>query len=281
MSEYQYYEFRAVDTPLTTRQMADLRRISTRAEITPTSFTNEYHWGDFKGNPRKMIEKYFDAFLYYANWGTHWLMLRVPQESVDFKELKQYNAGDSFTVKKKGAYVIFEYHSEDESGDCEDDEPASLASLIPLRAELLGGDLRSLYLGWLAAAQAGDLEESDVEPPVPAGLKHLPAPLQELAAFLRIDDKLLKVAAVANTGTAPAAPSRAECVRWIKAMPAAEKNGILLQLVEGDTPNLRERLVQRFRQSGANKNRAKGPKPVVMRRTVGELLASAELIGDE
>ena len=42
MSEYQYYEFRAIDRPLTSRQMGELRKLSTRAEITPISFTNEY-----------------------------------------------------------------------------------------------------------------------------------------------------------------------------------------------------------------------------------------------
>jgi len=42
MSEYQYYEFRAVDRPLREDEMEELRAISTRAEITPTSFTNTY-----------------------------------------------------------------------------------------------------------------------------------------------------------------------------------------------------------------------------------------------
>ena len=49
MSEYQYYEFQTVDQPLSERQMSELRQLSTRAEITTTSFTNEYHWGDFRG----------------------------------------------------------------------------------------------------------------------------------------------------------------------------------------------------------------------------------------
>ena len=44
MSEYQYYEFIAVDRPLTPKQMAELRAVSTRAEITPTRFQNEYNW---------------------------------------------------------------------------------------------------------------------------------------------------------------------------------------------------------------------------------------------
>ncbi len=43
MSEYQYYEFLAIDRPLTSEEMADLRALSTRANITPVSFTNEYH----------------------------------------------------------------------------------------------------------------------------------------------------------------------------------------------------------------------------------------------
>ena len=63
MSEYQYYEFLALDRPLTAEQRAELRSISTRAEITATRFVNEYQWGDLKGDPRTMMERYFDAFL--------------------------------------------------------------------------------------------------------------------------------------------------------------------------------------------------------------------------
>src|SRR5260221_14005392 len=75
MSEYQYYEFLALDKALTSRQREELRQLSTRAEITATRFTNEYHWGNFRGDPEKMMASYFDAFLYLANWGTRHLML--------------------------------------------------------------------------------------------------------------------------------------------------------------------------------------------------------------
>ena len=51
MSEYQCYEFVALDRPLIAKEMAELRGISTRAEITPTRFWNEYHWGDLKADP--------------------------------------------------------------------------------------------------------------------------------------------------------------------------------------------------------------------------------------
>jgi hypothetical protein len=69
MSEYQYYEFLALDRPLTSKQREELRQLSTRAEITATRFSNEYHWGDFRGDPEKLMARYFDAFLYLANGG--------------------------------------------------------------------------------------------------------------------------------------------------------------------------------------------------------------------
>jgi hypothetical protein len=42
LSEYQYYEFQAIDRPLTDKEMGVLRACSTRARITPTSFVNDY-----------------------------------------------------------------------------------------------------------------------------------------------------------------------------------------------------------------------------------------------
>lgn len=44
MSEYQYYEFMAIDRPLKKDEMAELRALSTRATITPVSFSNEYNY---------------------------------------------------------------------------------------------------------------------------------------------------------------------------------------------------------------------------------------------
>ncbi len=50
MSEFQYYEFQAIDRPLTAKEMSELRSYSTRARITTTSFVNHYEWGSFKGD---------------------------------------------------------------------------------------------------------------------------------------------------------------------------------------------------------------------------------------
>jgi hypothetical protein len=83
MSEYQYYHFQAIDQPLSERQMQELRDISTRAEITPTSFINTYNWGDLKADPRQLMRQYFDAHVYVANWGTQRLMLKIPRDLID------------------------------------------------------------------------------------------------------------------------------------------------------------------------------------------------------
>ena len=51
MSEYQYCEFRALDSRLTPEQQRRLRSLSSRAEISATRFTNAYSFGDFRGDP--------------------------------------------------------------------------------------------------------------------------------------------------------------------------------------------------------------------------------------
>ena len=159
MSEYQYYEFQAVDRALTRREMEELRRYSSRAQITPTSFVNTYDYGDFRGDPEELVEKYFDVFLYLANWGTRWLMLRVPGKLLDPKTAAAYGTTDCLSCRLRGDHAILSFRSEDEE-DCELAEDDDwLAWLAPIRAELMHGDHRALYLGWLLAVQADEIDD--------------------------------------------------------------------------------------------------------------------------
>src|SRR5262249_25875813 len=95
VSEYQYYEFVAVDRPLDQSQMDRLRALSPRATITPTGFVNTYHWGDFRGDPQKLMEQYFDGFLYLANWGTRRVMLRLPARLLPLEVATRYCVADA------------------------------------------------------------------------------------------------------------------------------------------------------------------------------------------
>ena len=228
-----------------------------------------------------MMEKYFDAFFYYANWGTHWFMLRLPKKLVDVKACMQYAADDHLDVWTKGDFVVLDFQSEDESGEWYDDEEEpGLASLVSLRADLSRGDLRSLYLGWLAAAQNGALGADDVEPPVPAGLQRLSASLTGLADFLRIDDKLLKTAATAGPAEAASKPPKKELARWIAKLPVEEKNKMLLQFIEENDSRLSLNLLRRFESRG-KRSGCKSIEKDQPRRTVGELLNAAGLGDDE
>jgi hypothetical protein len=47
MSEYQYYEFQAIDRPLTEEEIDEVRSYPTRARITRMSFVNDY-WGEIR-----------------------------------------------------------------------------------------------------------------------------------------------------------------------------------------------------------------------------------------
>src|SRR5215831_15022667 len=114
--------------------MAELRSISTRAAITSTSFTNHYEWGDLKADPFKLLEKYFDTFLYVANWGTRALCLRLPQELADYKPLKAMLPGAAAQVRKAGNSVIVAFENQPE-GDDWDDGTGWMGSLMSLRSE--------------------------------------------------------------------------------------------------------------------------------------------------
>jgi hypothetical protein len=87
-----------------------------------------------------------------------------------------------------------------------EDAEGSLSAIVGVRAEIAAGDLRPLYLAWLAGygtwerdEDAFDREHDDeLEPPVPPGLATLTASQQALADFLRLDDDLLNVAATTS-----------------------------------------------------------------------------------
>ncbi len=272
MSEYRYYEFLAIDRPLTERETAEMRGISSRAHITSTSFVNTYNWGDLKARPLDMMEKYFDAFVYVANWGTRRFMLRIPQRLVDAKILSLYRAGDSLSFETKGEHLIVEFMTGRESGGDWEEGEGHLSSLVPLRADLLNGDLRCLYLGWLLGAQMDDVEGDATEPPVPPGLEELTAPLKSLADFLRIDKNLIEAAAQSSPGRMEASIMEGDLRGWIQSLPGSEKDGFLVRLSVGEDLHIRAELLQKFRRIHCVDPTVPGKK----RRTAGELLADSE-----
>ena len=275
MSEYQYYEFQAIDRPLTEKQMQTLRSYSTRARITCTSFTNEYHWGNFKGDADTWMEKYFDIFFYYANWGTHVLKLRLPVRLLPLQMARDYCVHESACVSQKGDRLILSFISEDEYGEDWMEDDSCLSSLIPVRAELARGDLRALYMGWLQGVQNHEVADGEIEPAVPPGLGQLSASMECLAKFLRIGQDLFHVAAQASPELKGAQLSRKDVRSWVAGLPAREKDDLLTRFIVDDESTSVTELLHRFLE---HRNQARqNLKTPSKRRTVGELLEAAEV----
>jgi len=270
MSEYQCYEFVALDRPLTSDEMAELRSISTRADIAPTRFWNEYQWGDLKADPTNLLARYFDAFLYFANWASHRFMLQLPASQVDLRQLKPYFPGGPSTLTKVGKHLVIDMWSDSEEPEDDWFEArgrlgALVPALVPLRAELLQGDMSAAYLAWLLAVQAEDVAQAAKEPPVPAGLREPNASLIALAEFLRIDRDLVAAAAEGSQDDS----LNAEAMRsWIRSRPAAEKDRWLLKAVDDPSARIGTDLIAAFRRQQ--------PMPPRKPRTVSVLWARAE-----
>lgn len=272
MSEYQYYEFAAIDRPLTAREKEELRDISTRARITSSSFVNEYQWGNFKGSPEEFLERYFDVFLYFANWGTHRFDISLPIDAVDPELVEQYCGGDSAWSKIKKDKIILGWESDDEEGGgwIEPEEEASMGALAPLRDELLRGDYRALYLGWLLMVESGEVNDDETEPPVPPGLKKLSAAQTALAEFLRIDSDLLEAAESASAAFEPVA----EDVRgMVASLSPSDRDDLLERFLRGDEPHLAAAVRRKLARRAPAAALTTG-------RTAGKLRALAESAGD-
>jgi hypothetical protein len=231
VSEYQYYEFLAIDCPLDADARAALRDLSSRARITATSFTNSYQWGDFKGDPVALMTRWFDLHLYAANWGTRRLMIRLPARLVDRDRMAAILASlEDVTLLDAGEHAILDISRQEVEADEADDDSGWLASLAPLRAELLAGDLRLLYLLWLIAVEAEAVAD-DAPEPLP-GLGPLTAPLEAFAEYFAINPDL--VAAAAERPASSAAPDPAAVRAAIAALDPAETTDLLARAYAGD-----------------------------------------------
>jgi hypothetical protein len=268
VSEYQYYEFLALDKPLTSKQREELRQLSTRAEITATRFTNEYHWGDFRGDPQQMMADYFDAFLYLANWGTRHLMFRIPRAALDTELAGQYCYTDAASLIETDDHLIVSLYADREPDDSWDETTGELGGMAAARSELLGGDHRLLYLAWLMGIQWDHVDDEDTEPPVPAGLADLSGALRAVADFLEIDEDLIAVAAEASPSLKE--EPAAGLADWIATLPAAEKDKLLTMVADGEGPQVQALLLRRFRGSAPDQN-----EPAQAARTAAQLWTAA------
>jgi hypothetical protein len=242
MSEYQYYEFLSIDRVLSRREMRELRSVSSRAVITPTRFTNFYTFGDFKGDPSRWMERYFDAFLYFTNWGTRVVSLRVLRRFLDLRVAREYCRTGAASARVRGSWLILEFESHVEDQDDLEEPAGTLGTIVTVRSDLAVGDLRLLYLGWLLSVGAGEASE-DSPPPCPPGMGELTGPLSTFAEFMGISTDVLARAAKRSPKDSN---ERVAFRRWVKRLPEREKARWLERLVFPPGPHARAELLAGF-----------------------------------
>ncbi len=282
MSEHQYVGFRATERPVSAKNLEYMKSQSSRAEITAWSFDNEYHYGDFHGNAEEMLRRGYDIHLHYANFGIRRLMIRLPEGLPDAGAAKPYFSKNTLTLikDKKGLGAILRVEPFHEPGDLNDlyDTDELIDGLVPLRREILDGDLRPLYLAHLAMSLDGEhAPETTTEAPVPAGLDALTDAQNALAEFYSLDNNLIAAAAMTSPPAQKKHDVNSQLANWLQEQPQKSKDDWLTELVTDPTSNARCDILSAFRQSCPTPARP----TVKSNRMIAELLKAAETIGEE
>jgi hypothetical protein len=282
MSEYQYFEFQSLDRPLTADQQAAMRRISHQVNLTPVRACFTYTAGSFKAEPSTVLAQNFDAMIHLTGWGDKRLMFRFPAALLDLEQVKAYvdPLGRCVTWSVRGDYALLDISFRRDPGAGWIETERWLPSLAPLRADILRGDYRMLYLAWLKSLTPEDAEESTVEPPVPAGLGDLPPQIEAFLELFEVDPYLLEIASQASEGTRslstepgvlpPCGLSEAGALRAVEALPRYEADAFLLRVARGE-PLAEVALLRRLAELAGPPAGAGASSP----RTTARLLAAA------
>lgn len=271
MSEYQHYEFQALDRPLTKDELSYVRSLSSRVELTSNKVVFIYNFGDFKVDPQQLVERCFDAMLYQASFGVQQVIFRFPRSLLNPTLLAPYCVPGFLTTSITPEHILLNLKVVEEEGLGWIREEDWLTKLVPLRDDLLRGDLRMLYLAWLIAVQV-DLEDDDddlIEPPVPPNLGNLSSALGSFIDLFGLDEDLISAAAESS----PFEEEESEPIEtWVAALPETERNDLLVRMARGES-HVASQLMQRLRQLNRQPSSiAQSEQP---RRSLANLMAIA------
>jgi hypothetical protein len=251
MSEYQRYEFMTSDRPLTRAQLEAVNALSSHIDASSTHALIEYQWGNFKHDPLKVLHEFFDGFLYWANWGAPELALRFPHGILPVDLLDGYDLAEVVTFTQHPDYDLLDIHFGDLEAPDEWVE-YELGSLIALREELMDGDLRALYIVWLASQRvmgSADEDKDDEDeisvPPVPPALGTLTSAQQALSELLQVPHEVLVAAARYSSAAPPSMPE--DVATWVTLLPPDRRTEYLVRLARHE-PGLSRLLVKELRE---------------------------------
>jgi len=197
------------------------------------------------------------------------LRMRIPSDAIDVKTVEQYLICDQSSSRTGSGYGVIDLRSDVEYSEDWENGRSWMTSLAPVRSDLLRGDLRPLYIAWLACIQNGDINDDASEPPVPAGLLQLTSAQLRLAGFLRVNEHLLEAAANVSEDEVDMPDGLAS---WISSLSAKEKDRLLVAVAHEQEVQVGAALVRRYRRHLA---KTRAGVETTFRRAVGELLKAA------
>jgi hypothetical protein len=187
--ELHYYEFRALDRPLTDRQVAILAKVLPEGRVRRDRAVIDIEvvpaYENFRWTHDELLAAYFDAGLYFCQSGWRTLWLRVPAALAD--AIEPYRRFGAVDVTDLGEDLIVELERVEEDGELTymgTDPGPWLAEMLPVRDELARGDLRALHIAWTAADIRDFREPTSPPAPEPPGLDDLTPGLAALRHFL-------------------------------------------------------------------------------------------------
>ena len=231
MSEYQYYKFERLDGDLDAKARQALRSISSRAEISATSFQVYYTYSDLKAEPFELMLKYFDIGFYYADWGSIDAYIKLPTGTIPEALLGFSSDGLHVHENDEWQLLIFSLEEYDEYFD---DEHADdfFQHLSALRSGLMQGDWRLVYFMWLKAFDFND--EVDQVPLIQFDFEHISEEVQAFATLYDIPLALVKALAMVlnEQPSHQAKQTEFQFDEWLHNLPEAEKDTLLRTLFE-------------------------------------------------
>lgn len=183
MSEYQYYKFERLDGYLDSKARQALRAISSRADISATSFQVYYTYSDLKAEPSELMLKHFDIGFYYADWGSFDAYIKLPTGTIP--DVLLGFSSDRLHVHQSDEWQLLIFSLE-EYYEYFDDENADefFQYLAGLRSALIQGDWRLVYFMWLKECDFND--ELDGIPLIQFDFEHLSEALQAFTVLYDI-----------------------------------------------------------------------------------------------
>jgi hypothetical protein len=138
------------------------------------------------------------------------------------------------TIKEIGNRCIVWWERNEEGGWWDTGGEGLIDELIGIREELMRGDFRALFLGWLADFNPEEWQESKdgavLMPPIPTGLNHLSPALTKLIEHFPVDPDALAVAArLSQASTSERIPMAAV----LEKLSVSEMRALLARVAEG------------------------------------------------